>query len=457
MPRVPRLPTPVSPPRVRLVRGDCLDVFRGVRGLGAIVADPPAGIGFMGRSWDKDRGGRSAWIAYWAERFAVAKDACDENAVALIWALPRTSHWTATALEDAGWFIQDTIHHTFGQGWPKDKRALKPAHEVWILARKGRPLLDIDACRVERDVLGERAGSWPTNALFGHADGCEPAGTRSIVVRRGGNGGRGNLGTTFRLPQHARSIENHSSLRPGTAYMGKEELPAYLCAVGCDCGASWLAPSGDKAPLCECGRAGWWACPVAELDAQSGILTSGARTADTHRANTRDYRVKGGDCVASLGGASRFFPRFGYYGKAPGGERHAGCDELYWKRDRRSPFGFVRVSREEHGALPERERARGCVHPTVKRISLMRWLHTLTGAKRIGDLCAGSGSGAIAAHLDGVDWIGSEVCMQSLAIAEARLAWWRSLSPADVVRFSGGKGLPKLRAPNAPSELAAAE
>ena len=36
-----------------------------------------------------------------------------------VWALPRTSHWTATALEDAGFEIRDIITHVFGSGFPK--------------------------------------------------------------------------------------------------------------------------------------------------------------------------------------------------------------------------------------------------------------------------------------------------------------------------------------------------
>lgn len=38
---------------------------------------------------------------------------------ALVWSLPRTSHWTATALEEAGFEIRDSILHCFGQGFPK--------------------------------------------------------------------------------------------------------------------------------------------------------------------------------------------------------------------------------------------------------------------------------------------------------------------------------------------------
>jgi DNA modification methylase len=37
----------------------------------------------------------------------------------LVWAIPRTSHWTATALEDAGFEIRDVITHHFGSGFPK--------------------------------------------------------------------------------------------------------------------------------------------------------------------------------------------------------------------------------------------------------------------------------------------------------------------------------------------------
>src|SRR5512143_1099379 len=151
--------------------GDCLPIFRDLpeNSLDAIVDDPPAGIGFMGRSWDKDRGGRAKWIAWLAERKAAQLRACKPGSYSLTWALPRTSHWTATALEDAGWLIRDVITHHFGQGWPKNGESqLKPSSEHWILAQKPIQkgltvrgnverwdvgVLGIDACRVER---GER-------------------------------------------------------------------------------------------------------------------------------------------------------------------------------------------------------------------------------------------------------------------------------------------------------------
>ena len=49
--------------------GSCLDPLTGLASLtdssvDALVTDPPAGIGFMGKEWDSDKGGRDQWIAW---------------------------------------------------------------------------------------------------------------------------------------------------------------------------------------------------------------------------------------------------------------------------------------------------------------------------------------------------------------------------------------------------------
>lgn len=485
---------------VQLHEGDCLEVFRGVRGLGALTSDLPGGIGFMGRAWDRPPRGeghrssitprsrvheralqdRDAFVAYWAERLAVGYDACRDDAVALIWALPRTAGWTSRAMEDAGWRVVDVVSHLFGQGWPKSPRILKPAREDWIVGVKGHADLDVDACRIPRN-WDERGEAWlrsghsakpgaakitgappgnginadprggrPANVVMSHAEGCVARGVRRIMGSHDSTGvwrGGGKLYGEKRQPQDGVGF---------TQQDGTETVPAYDCLAGCDCGASWLAPAGGAAGRCDaCGGAGWWACPVAEVDAQSGdrpgfqggILRRGATTGKGlgygSSAQQEPVDLPG---FSDSGGASRFFNRLGYYAKCPGGERHAGTEGLLWAADKTRPFGFRRVTREEWEALPGEsgasaygqdqrdgkpprgQRASGNVHPTVKRIALMRWLHALAGAAPIGDLCAGSGSGAIAAHLDGIDWIGAEVCPEAIEIANARLAWWRGLS-----------------------------
>ena len=40
---------------------------------------------------------------------------------ALVWAIPRTSHWTGMAWENAGFEVRDKIVHIFGTGFPKSR------------------------------------------------------------------------------------------------------------------------------------------------------------------------------------------------------------------------------------------------------------------------------------------------------------------------------------------------
>jgi hypothetical protein len=102
-------------------QGDCLDVMRSMPDacVDALVTDPPAGIGFMGKSWDHDKGGRDVWVAWLAARMREAYRVMKPGAHGLVWALPRTSHWTAYALEDAGFEVVDRLSHIFGSGFPK--------------------------------------------------------------------------------------------------------------------------------------------------------------------------------------------------------------------------------------------------------------------------------------------------------------------------------------------------
>ena len=101
----------------------------------ALVTDPPAGIAFMGAEWDKDKGGRREWIAWLAGILTECRRVMKPGAYGWVWALPRTSHWTSTACEDAGFSVRDVMTHVFGTGFPKSRALLKPAAEHWILIK----------------------------------------------------------------------------------------------------------------------------------------------------------------------------------------------------------------------------------------------------------------------------------------------------------------------------------
>ncbi len=152
-----------------LYQGDCLEIMpmlieEGVL-VDSIVTDPPAGISFMGKDWDDDKGGRKQWVEWMQGVQELAIQLIKGGGHSLTWSLPRTSHWTGWALENAGWEPRDTILHIFGSGFPKsldiskalDKMApatpeakqwegwgscVKPAFENWILCRKNIDLKD---------------------------------------------------------------------------------------------------------------------------------------------------------------------------------------------------------------------------------------------------------------------------------------------------------------------------
>jgi len=83
----------------------------------SIVTDPPAGISFMSRDWDSDKGGRDNWIQWMSEVATECKRVLKPGGHAFVWAIPRTSHWTATAWENAGFEIRDVVAHIFGSGF----------------------------------------------------------------------------------------------------------------------------------------------------------------------------------------------------------------------------------------------------------------------------------------------------------------------------------------------------
>jgi len=150
----------------------CADALAALRGiadssLDSLVTDPPAGIAFMGKDWDGAKGGRDSWIAWLSEIMLEVFRVMKPGAHGVVWALPRTSHWTATALEDAGFEIRDVIVHLFGTGFPKSLDVSKA----------------IDAAAgAERRIVGEKQVSCGTGSEFGKATGTGHKGTIVFVT-----------------------------------------------------------------------------------------------------------------------------------------------------------------------------------------------------------------------------------------------------------------------------------
>lgn len=404
---------------IRLVHGDCREVLPTLEAssFDSIVTDPPAGIAFMGKDWDRFDGGKFPQYAKTAEQYAAdnagaprygnsAKPtkprageraafigfltpimaeclrAAKPGAYALVWALPRTSHWTATAVEDAGWIIQDCITHLFGQGFPKHKSKLKPAAEFWWLAwkpaKKATPL-QIDACRIA----------------------CESGDRKDR--RRAINGVPKFNGSKYAGDDYSLNMPAESLAHP----QGRWPANVVLTCCGND-------PHDED-------------CAAAMLDEQSGISKSsggriGNKDGGVIYGNGKGLagEFEAGDPgFGDTGGASRFF----YVAKASRSEREAGLETLPAQEspcfDERPSGDFAKRMKRKRPPV-----IRSNTHPTVKPLALMRWLVRLITPPggTVLDPFAGSGATLLACHAEGFDGLGIERKSEYAAIAEKRLA-----------------------------------
>jgi site-specific DNA-methyltransferase (adenine-specific) len=402
---------------ITLHHGDALDVLRTLpdASVHAVVTDPPSGIAFMNMAWDDDRGGRAQWVAWLAEIMCEAYRVLKPGAHGLVWALPRTSHWTACALEDAGFEIREKVYHLQGSGFPKAldiskaidaelgatrevvgygdvqrascsqpygqgatqdvsrdertitapatpeaaqwdgyKTALKPAAEEWILIRK--PLSERN---VARNVLAHGTGGL-------NVDACRVAGSVPQFERH-------TDGTRV-----STSYNTHNSKRTGEMNTQGRYPPHVVFSHAPDC---------TDAACVE-------GCPVRALGEQSGVSVSKASQrgsvkvfSDKVRGSTGwegESTERGHD---DAGTAARFFPCFRYQAKPAPSERA------------------------------------GSTHPTQKSLALMEWLVKLVTApdQTVLDCFMGSGTTGVAALRAGRQFIGIEMDAAYFAIAEQRI------------------------------------
>jgi len=383
----------------KVIQGDSLEVLKEIpdNSIDTIITDPPYGLEFMGKEWDKFKKNDNwdsrnkkdksksmnrenapisqsptyeaglpyqQFILQWAkEVLRVAKP----GAMLLAFGGTRTWHRLACGLEDAGWEIRDTLMWLYGSGFPKSLNigkalgdsypewknygtSLKPAYEPIILAMK--PL----------------DGTFAENALKWGVAGLNIDEARIKIDKEKETDKRCITG-----------INNISR--------GKHN------------GGVAIAPDGNNYPMYKEGR-----FPAnllldetsAEmLDEQSGITETHAMSRTRNKFGGifgNQKEVYNPNLMSNSGGASRFF----YVAKASRSEREAGVDKNN--------------------------------HPTVKPIKLMDYLVKLTKMPNPNqvylDPFLGSGTTAIAVVLNGRHFIGIEKEQEYVEIAKKRIEYW---------------------------------
>jgi len=479
------------PDNVQLILGDCRDVLRELarqNGTGprftAIVTDPPAGIAFMGKDWDtfatrgrgntadgqhpvgfakdvhwdKDIRARDTFIEWMTEIASLALDLCLPGAHALVWALPRTSHWTATAWENGGWEVRDRIAHVFGSGFPKSldvSKALDKAAgaEREVVGQRKQPQGPDSMLRRAKQVEqgyrpdGDEYGQVASDTHYitapatdlarewaGYGSALKPAVEDWWLLRKPLSGTIAGNCAEFGC-----GAINVDGARVGTDDSfggGTKGTSGFAAGYEHDGWKPGSASGRFPANLITDGSAEVTACfPVTTSTAQvrhNGAFKSVAKGAETERDSYG---------FADTGSAARFFaccppdadaPRLYYAAKASRREREAGCEGLEAKsagvmdddayvwpmNGDGSPRG-VKVAPSRNG------------HPTVKPLALMRYLLTLLRQPTVNlvlDPFMGSGSTGVACVQLGIPFVGIERNAEYFEIARRRISAARPLA-----------------------------
>jgi site-specific DNA-methyltransferase (adenine-specific) len=382
-----------------IIHGDCLDVMAAMpdNSVDSIVTDPPYGLAFMGKNWDKGVPGK----AFWVEALRVAKP----GAHILAFGGTRTYHRLAVAIEDAGWEIRDMIQWVYGSGFPKSHNlgsgfgtALKPANEPICLARK--PF---------KGTVAANFLQWGTGGI--NIDGCR-VDYVSDVDMKSGSVRFGVFGKTQMENSNSNIVFNTS---PKINFdQSKGRFPANFIHDGSDevlaLFPKFVQSGGGRKG--EIGKRNY--LKKAKSNALSGNRGGLGIGGELYYDEERDDYYTLTICRGDSGSAGRFF----YCAKASKSERNMGLSNLDdttttdgRKKDIDNPFQRGKTLRKNG-------------HPTVKPLSLMRYLCRLITPPGgvVLDPFSGSGTTLIAAKQEGFGYIGIELSEEYVEIAEARLS-----------------------------------
>jgi len=419
-----------------IIHGDCLEIMLEMTGhiADAVVTDPPYELGFMGKEWDKT--GIANNVKMWAEVLRILKP----GGHLLSFGGTRTYHRMACAIEDAGFEIRDQIQWIYGSGFPKSLDISKAIDK---------------AAGVKREVVGKRT-----------------------MIQGGGNalklrvGPRKEVSADVTLPATPAAKQWDgwgTGLKPANEPICLARSPLWNKNIatnvlrwgtgainidGCRVGSDEITVHLRNGPFAEC-RENWKDSGKTKtrrgrqpanviLDEEAGrMLDKQSGYQKTGKPTKRDKRDKQRSSMGVIpwvpgrntnyfnldlggGGASRFF----YCAKASRKEREAGLGSI----DKRlygmsgGAQGAIKRGDDKYdkGGINRVVRVRNN-HPTVKPLSLMRYLVRLITPPggTVLDPFMGSGTTGMACIEEGFNFIGIELNKEYCEIARKRIEYAR--------------------------------
>lgn len=386
-----------------VICGDNFDVLSQFESdwVDSVVTDPPYGLRFMGKRWDYE----VPSVGLWSEVLKVLKP----GGHALVACGTRTQHRMAVNLEDAGFEIRDLVAWVYGSGFPK-------SHDVSKAIDKGRR----EKVRTPMGRTGNKYAKglgdgrpWMERAAINgyHEHDSDIPATDSARQWQGwGTALKPSmeLWTLCRKPFRGTVAEN--VLKYGTGAMNIDG-----CRVGTE--KNWPA-SRRYAPGQMAGGCG--ALGGETVDAPNdgkgrwpaNIIHDGSEEV----VGLFPVMHKSGAHHGDSGSAARFF----YCAKASKSERNAGLEGM---EERIKPLMGDYKNNPGRNTPKSSPTPRANHHPTVKPVSLMRYLCRLITPPlgTVLDPFMGSGSTGIAAQMEGFEFIGIEKDEDYYKIAEARM------------------------------------
>jgi len=443
---------PYEDNHIRIFNKDCSDMGElSDESIDLIVTDPPYGISFMGKDWDKALPDRRIWV----ECLRVLKP----GAFAFVMSIPRADCLSrmVISLEDAGFLVNFTpIFWAYASGFPKAQHIGKAVDKK---------------LGAEREVVGKRVSAY----------GTQPVGNE-VKSRGDGKGGAG----LWRggEPKEVMLVGQASSLQAKAldgSYGGFQPKPAVEVIIVCmkplsektfvdqalknGKGITWLddgrIPHEGKdtgrpprfSPIHNGGQK-----PIQTFSNQSGrfpanllvsddVLNDGRISKSRGNKQTKVHQFKNADNYL-YGDYGPIYHERGGSGDSGSFSRYFDLDKWWAERIKQLPksaqrtFPFLivpkaskseknrgiggAVPRTKHGSTPRKNEAENKspnYHPTVKPVKLMSYLITLGSREgdTVVDNFGGSGTTAVAARLLGRKCVMYEIAERYCEIAVHRL------------------------------------